>query len=503
MNGAVEHDTVVLPSKYSRLSKRRCAYKSFYASLPYSYGGGIHGDNTSHYWLEEDGVSCMLEQGIVKPPYRVPLMTEIVNIPWNGLSVVSTFSGTGGSCLGNRMAGFRVLWANEFVPAAQASYKANAARGSLLDGRDIRQVRPEEILQAIGLQAGELDVLEGSPPCQAFSMAGKRAKGWGKDKQYEHGARQKNETLFTEYIRILKGLQPKVFVAENVSGLVKGVAKGYFKEILRDLKACGYCVEARLLDAQWLGVPQMRQRIIFQGVRIDLEKRPAWPKPLPYRYSVRDALPSINDMIHDTGGYVRNKTVTDGQGPSVTVGMNALNSSHYLVAWDEGGAWNHNEITALPSPTIRSGRAGTIFIEGANGFNGHAGSSVDSPALTIQAGRAVKNLDGTSHYLVAPSTRGGHGFHAQDVMPDLPCPTVTTASPGNDCPVPSRLGRRKLTIAELKRICAFPDDFILTGSYAQQWERLGNSVPPIMMYHLAVAIRDGLLDPLALRPSSV
>lgn len=406
-----------------------------------------------NYWLESDGPSLMSQTVIDKPSYYVPLMTEIAQLPWNGLTVASTFSGCGGSCLGYRLAGFKVRWVNEFVPMAQESYLANAAADCVLDSRDIRQVQVTDILQAIGLQAGELDLFDGSPPCQAFSMAGKRAKGWGKNKRYEHGATQKNETLFTEYIRLLRGLQPKVFVAENVSGLVKGVAKGYFKEILAALKDCGYHVEVRLLDAQWLGVPQMRQRIIFQGVRIDLGLTPAWPTPLPYRYSVREALPWIGNTMHDTGGFVRNKNITDGPCPSVTVGVNSLNSCHYLVEEppraypDKRGAFGHDgDITDQPAPTILSNSIGTHWIEGANGFN----------------------------YTDIHSEQFSH--------------KVTVASPGNDLGVPSRLGRRKFTIAELKRICAFPDDFILKGSYAQQWERLGNSVPPVMMAHLAKAI---------------
>jgi DNA (cytosine-5)-methyltransferase 1 len=159
-----------------------------------------------------------------KPAYRVPSMAEVAAMPWNGFTVASTFSGCGGSCLGYRMAGFKVVWANEFVPAAQESYRANMSSDAILDCRDIRLVQPEEILQATGLARGELDLFDGSPPCQAFSTAGKREKGWGHEKTYEHGASQCNETLFDEYIRLLRGLQPRTFVAENVSGLVKGTA---------------------------------------------------------------------------------------------------------------------------------------------------------------------------------------------------------------------------------------------------------------------------------------
>ena len=96
-----------------------------------------------------------------KPPYKVPSMQEIADLPWNGYNVVSTFSGCGGSCLGFKMAGFKVLWANEFIPAAQDTYRANH-KGTILDTRDIRKVQASEILDAIGLSKGQLDVFEGS-----------------------------------------------------------------------------------------------------------------------------------------------------------------------------------------------------------------------------------------------------------------------------------------------------------------------------------------------------
>jgi DNA (cytosine-5)-methyltransferase 1 len=207
-----------------------------------------------------------------KPPYRVPPMAEIAAVPPNGLTAVSTFSGCGGSSLGYKIAGFKVLWANEFIPAAAATYRANHP-GTVLDTRDIRKVQPADILEAIGMRAGDLDLFDGSPPCASFSTAGKREKGWGRVKPYSD-TRQRVDDLFFEFARLVRGIQPRVFIAENVAGLVSGTAKGYFLQILRELKAAGYRVEARLLDAQWLGVPQMRKRVIFQGVREDLGRSP-------------------------------------------------------------------------------------------------------------------------------------------------------------------------------------------------------------------------------------
>jgi len=241
-------------------------------------------------------------------------MIEIAALPDNGLRVVSFFSGCGGSCLGFKMAGYRVLWASEFIPAAADTYRANHPN-TILDTRDIRKVQPKDILKATGLKVGELDCMEGSPPCASFSTAGKREKHWGKAKKYSDTV-QRVDDLFFEYIRLLDGLKPKVFVAENVSGLVKGVAKGYFLEILAKLKACGYRVGCKVLDAQWLGVPQARQRTIFIGVREDLGKQPVFPKPLPYRYSLREALPWIV-----RGKYGPAWKSADAPSPTVSAGM--------------------------------------------------------------------------------------------------------------------------------------------------------------------------------------
>lgn len=116
-----------------------------------------------------------------------------------------------------------------------------------------------------------------------------------------HGARQVVDDLFFEYARLLDGLQPKVFIAENVKGLVRGHAKGYFLLILARLRACGYRVEVRVVNAAWLGVPQLRERLIFIGVRDDLCSdlgiAPAFPLPLPYRYTVREALAGLAEPV--------------------------------------------------------------------------------------------------------------------------------------------------------------------------------------------------------------
>jgi DNA (cytosine-5)-methyltransferase 1 len=387
---------------------------------------GVNGLNSAHYqveyYLTDNPLESERNARMNKPPYLVPSMAEIAAIPWNGFNAVSTFSGCGGSSLGYKMAGFRVLWANEFIPAAQDTYRANHP-GTILDTRDIRTVQPADVLEAIGMQAGELDLLDGSPPCASFSTAGKREAGWGKVKAYSD-TKQRTDDLFFEYTRLLQGIQPKTFVAENVSGLVKGTAKGYFLEILAALKECGYTVTAKLLDAQWLGVPQMRQRVIFVGVRNDLVAKygvkPAHPKPLGYRYSVRDALPWIvkhgeepphADWVQsnrDVGVFM----VDSSQKPCPTILQSGENKgAGYVEAriiHDEGGQWSQGDITDEPAPTGRSERAGTMFVESTSrayldkrGAFGNEGDITDQPAPTVLSGSV-----GT-HWIVGVGTHGG------------------------------------------------------------------------------------------------
>lgn len=181
-------------------------------------------------------------------------------------TVISTFAGGGGSLLGYLMAGYQELLAVEWDDNAVATLRLNFPHLDIYRG-DIAKLSIEETLERTKLKPGELDVLDGSPPCQGFSTAGKRQMD------------DPRNGLFREYVRLLRGLQPKVFVMENVSGMVKGKMKLVFAEILQELKASGYRVSARLMNAMYFRVPQSRERMIFIGVREDLKIAPSHPRP--------------------------------------------------------------------------------------------------------------------------------------------------------------------------------------------------------------------------------
>ena len=373
-----------------------------------------------------------------KPPYRVPSMAEIKTTPANGLTVVSTFSGCGGSCLGFRWAGYRVLWASEFIPEAARTYRANWPDATL-DEHDVRRVQPEDILARIGAKPGDVDVLEGSPPCASFSISGKREAGWGRERKYSDG-KQRVDDLFFEFIRILRGVRPRVFVAENVPGILQGAARLYLDSIVATMRDAGYDVAWRRLDAQWHGVPQNRVRVFFVGVRADLGRRPAFPDPLPWRYTVRDACPWIARAEEDTGG-----------------------------------AWGAGEITDRPAPTVRAAGVGHIVVD----------APPVEPEAWLKEGHAITGEWGK----LREGDTSDRYFSLGKLRVDAPAQTIL-ANHGHSgtAGIVYPFERRKLSIGELRRLCGFPDDFVLTGVYRQQWERLGRAVPPPLARRVAEAL---------------
>jgi len=181
--------------------------------------------------------------------------------------VFSCFACGGGSTMGYKLAGFDVLGCNEIDTKMIEAYKTNHnpkyAYLEPIQTFKLRKDLPKELY--------ELDILDGSPPCSSFSMAGNRDKDWGKEKKFREGqAEQVLDTLFFDFIDLAKELQPKVVVAENVKGLLMGAAKDYVIEIYKAFDEAGYYCQHFLLDASKMGVPQRRERVFFIALRKDL-----------------------------------------------------------------------------------------------------------------------------------------------------------------------------------------------------------------------------------------
>jgi DNA (cytosine-5)-methyltransferase 1 len=173
----------------------------------------------------------------------------------------------GGASMGYKLAGYDVIGCNEIDPRMMYAYCQNhnprfPFLEPIQDFKNRADLPPELF---------NLDILDGSPPCSSFSIAGSREEAWGKKKKFREGqAEQVLDTLFFDFIDLAKRLQPKVVVAENVKGLLTGNAKAYVSRIYDGFEAAGYYCQHFLLDAQTMGVPQRRERVFFVCLRKDL-----------------------------------------------------------------------------------------------------------------------------------------------------------------------------------------------------------------------------------------
>ena len=373
--------------------------------------------------------------------------------------VISTFAGGGGSSTGYRLAGGKVLVINEFVEEAQKTYAKNYPDTVILPG-DIKELTGKDFLDAAGVGVGEIDILDGSPPCSAFSVSGslshniheeehvdlwgnvtiekvpgKHSDGWSKTKNYSDGKKVENiEDLFFEFLRVAKEIKPKVIVAENVKGLTVGEAKEYFNKILNEFENIGYEVCAQVLDSRYYGVSQTRTRVIFIGVREDVAKKAGYnfmnisqvfPEPDKEVIPVKDVMVGLEYDSEEV------KYLTD--------------------KWIKTAYWKQ---TGSKMPTDPD-----------------------------------KVLTGMDYH---PK---GHHFNLKRVSQYQPCPTITAmGSAETTAGAFHWIEPRKLTLGELKRIMSLPDDFKLTGKWSQRAERLGRMVPAIMMERIASSIYDKVLE---------
>ena len=357
-------------------------------------------------------------------------------------TVISTFAGGGGSSTGYRLAGGKILAVNEFVAEAQRTYKENYPDTPILPD-DIKQLTGKDLMDAAGIKPGELDILDGSPPCSAFSMAGvishgaggKHSDGWGSTKNYSDGKKVENiEDLFFEFLRVAKEIKPKVIIAENVAGLTMGEAKEYFNKIINTFEDIGYDVSAKILNSVKYGVPQTRSRVIFIGVR--------------------------EDVTRDVGLTFMNIASLFPEGNSDIISLQE--------AFD-GLVYDQEELDYLVERWTASAHyKDTVAL-----------MPLDPP----------KVLTGADYH---PK---GHHFNVKRCSRFHPSPTVTATGAGETGAGGCHWSEpRKFTIAELKRIMSLPDDFALTGKHSKKAERLGRMVPPLMMKHVAQAVYNKVLE---------
>lgn len=187
----------------------------------------------------------------------------------NGLKVFSCFAYGGGSTMGYKLAGCEVLGCCEIDPKMNEIYvkNHNPKYNFLMDIREFNRIPNEELPQELF----DLDILDGSPPCTTFSMAGEREESWGKKKKFREGqAEQTLDDLSFVFIETVAKLKPKCVIMENVEGLLLGEAWTYVQEIYRRFKIAGYSVKHWLCKGEQMGIPQKRHRVFFIALRNDV-----------------------------------------------------------------------------------------------------------------------------------------------------------------------------------------------------------------------------------------
>ena len=213
-------------------------------------------------------------------------------------TLVSLFAGGGGSSLGYKNAGCKELLAIDSDENSCEVLKLNNTTGKTLDfpvwQRDIRTVTSTEILKVTGLQVRELDILGASPPCQGNSTLNQN-----------RGPENPLNKLYYDTIRLIRGLQPKVVIIENVPGMVQGIMQEDWLHKAQVLSNLGYIVRWKILDSSHYGVPQARKRVFVIGIRRDLGIIPSFPKPdLDHIVTFTEAIGKDGFLTTQYGGKV-------------------------------------------------------------------------------------------------------------------------------------------------------------------------------------------------------
>lgn len=331
---------------------------------------------------------------------------------------IDLFSGCGGLSLGFEMAGFESLLAIDFWQDALDTYAHNRPSAKTLCA-DLSKLQPSDISNEYGI--GTVDVIIGGPPCQGFSIAGKRIIDDDRNKLYKS---------FVNFVRFFK---PKAFVMENVPNILS-MGDGAIKEaILKDFSDLGYTIQYKVLTASEYGVPQNRRRAVFVGFLDGSEfKFPVSniESPVTSRQAIED-LPDCS--------------IQDGQPYTIEP-----SSDFQIWARKNSKAIYNHEISKHNEQTVR------IISMVPDG-----GNYKDLPP-ELQGTRKV-HIAWTRLNSSRPSITidTGHRHHFHYEFNRIP------------------------TVRESARIQSFPDDFVFTGSKTSQYKQVGNAVPPLMAYALA------------------
>ena len=370
---------------------------------------------------------------------------------------ISFFAGGGGSSAGYKLAGGDCQFVNEFQQVAVDTYLANWPNTPHICG-DIKNITGKQIMEMTGLKVGELDILDGSPPCPPFSMSGTKKEGWNKEKT-AYGMKQQNiEDLTWEMIRIAGEIKPKVIICENVKGLTMDYARDHLNRMVADFETLGYSTTYKVLNGIHFGVPQKRQRVFIVSIRDDVLDdigmnwmlvSSVYPEPVDEEPTLEQA---IGDLRFDN--------------------ENSVEAVELCEAMRKGAKYKW--LKRLPKNPDRVVSVGDDVVgpwyDKVIAHRKKWGKSIPEAKHSFYQSRRV------------PWNQASHTLSEQGLQTSL----AVHLHAAED---------RVYTTKESKRIMTLPEDYILTGTLNEKLARVGLMVAPMMMKYVAESIYEKILEP--------
>jgi DNA (cytosine-5)-methyltransferase 1 len=370
---------------------------------------------------------------------------------------ISFFAGGGGSSCGYKLAGGDCRFVNEFQQVAVNTYLANWPDTPHICG-DIKNVTGQQIMEMTGLKVGELDILDGSPPCPPFSMSGTKKKGWNKEK-VAYGMKQKNiEDLTWEMIRITGEMKPKVVICENVKGLTMDYAKQHLDRMCEDFEKEGYTTTYKVLNGIHFGVPQKRQRVFIVSIRNDVMDDIGMPWM------------TINSIYPD--GVDEQPTIEQAIGDLRLDNENSVEAVELCESMKKGAKYKW--LKRLPKNPDKVVSVGDDVVgpwyDKVIAHRKKWGKSIPEAKHSFYQSRRV------------PWNQASHTLSEQGLQTSL----AVHLHPEED---------RVYTTKESARIMGLPEDYVNTGTLNERLARIGLMVAPPMMKYVAESIYEKVLEP--------
>jgi DNA (cytosine-5)-methyltransferase 1 len=389
----------------------------------------------------------------------------------NALTMIDLFAGAGGLSEGLQEAGFQSLYANELVPTYARTFAANHP-DTIVESEDIRTVDARAVRERLRLKPGELSLIAGGPPCQGFSInAPKRSA----DDHRNH--------LFREYLRFVEEFNPRAVLIENVPGLVSFEGGATHNAILLALRNLGYAADVQILYAPLFGVPQTRWRTIILGLRDASSAANAFPEP------IRTAPMRVNFTSRFGGRDI----VTMPQSltlPAHTTVREAIGDLPVLANGEDG------ELVKA-YPTVPENDYQRVLRVGSKGVQNHQAAKLGKINLD-----RLRHIPAGGNWTDIPfellpagmkqARRSDHTKRYGRVHPDGLASTILTKCDPHWGAYFHYNQDRAFTVREAARIQSFPDAYVFTGSRVEQYEQVGNAVPPLLAAAVGRSISEAL-----------